>query len=303
MSTTAGQAHQRIAADHRRRRRPPAARIRVRQDPGVRSVSAVRRFPQRSSRRLPGRLPVASAPRHRDHHLRAVGHRRARRQPGQPRRARVGRRAVDDRRQRHHPSGNAARRRARPHARLPALGQPAARPEDDHAPLPGRQRPRHPDRHRRRRHPRARDLRFVLGQARSGGRHCRGPALPGHLGAARAPAHHPGGARRTTPLPTSLPGTGTFRDASEPRLVATELVGQGETPVYSDVGNRSLVVFDRGDEITVQAGDEGIAVPARLGAADRRARRVARPDRDEHATRNCGRRSAEIRQGTFIKHP
>ena len=53
-------------------------------------------------------------------------------------------------------------------------------------------------------------------------------------------------------------GSGTFRDASDPRLVATELVGQGDTPVFTDVGNRSLVVFDRGDEITVQAGDEGI---------------------------------------------
>lgn len=53
-------------------------------------------------------------------------------------------------------------------------------------------------------------------------------------------------------------GSGTFRDASAPRTVATELVGQGDEPVYSSVGNRSLVVFDRGDEITVQAGEEGI---------------------------------------------
>jgi redox-sensitive bicupin YhaK (pirin superfamily) len=28
--------------------------------------------------------------------------------------------------------------------------------------------------------------------------------------------------------------------------------------VYDSAGNRSLVVFDRGDEIVVQAGDEGI---------------------------------------------
>ena len=53
-------------------------------------------------------------------------------------------------------------------------------------------------------------------------------------------------------------GSGTFRDASAPRLVATEMIGQGDEPVLTDVGNRSLVVFDRGDEITVQAGDEGI---------------------------------------------
>jgi quercetin 2,3-dioxygenase len=53
-------------------------------------------------------------------------------------------------------------------------------------------------------------------------------------------------------------GSGTFRDASEPRLVATEMVGQGDEPILTDVGNRSLVAFDRGDEITVQAGEKGI---------------------------------------------
>jgi redox-sensitive bicupin YhaK (pirin superfamily) len=52
-------------------------------------------------------------------------------------------------------------------------------------------------------------------------------------------------------------GSGTFRDASLPRDVKTELVGDAgvETAV---IGNRSLVLFDRGDEITVQAGDEGM---------------------------------------------
>ncbi|MCC7034315.1 MAG: pirin family protein [Acidobacteria bacterium] len=53
-------------------------------------------------------------------------------------------------------------------------------------------------------------------------------------------------------------GSGTFRDASSPRAVATELVGQGDEPVMTDVGNRSLVVFDRGDEVTVQAAEDGI---------------------------------------------
>jgi redox-sensitive bicupin YhaK (pirin superfamily) len=55
-------------------------------------------------------------------------------------------------------------------------------------------------------------------------------------------------------------GSGTFRDASQPRGVMTEQVGPAGTgaTVISDVGNRSLVLFDRGDEITVQAGDEGI---------------------------------------------
>ncbi len=54
-------------------------------------------------------------------------------------------------------------------------------------------------------------------------------------------------------------GSGTFRDASSPRAVLTEQAGDPSAtdPVY-DVRNHSLVLFDRGDEITVQAGPEGI---------------------------------------------
>jgi quercetin 2,3-dioxygenase len=53
-------------------------------------------------------------------------------------------------------------------------------------------------------------------------------------------------------------GSGTFRDASDARAVLTEQVAQPEAaPVY-DVKNHSLVLFDRGDEITVQAGPAGI---------------------------------------------
>jgi quercetin 2,3-dioxygenase len=51
-------------------------------------------------------------------------------------------------------------------------------------------------------------------------------------------------------------GSGTFRDASEPQPVKTDRVGS-DAPVY-EIGNRSLVLFDRGDEVVVQAGDEGI---------------------------------------------
>src|SRR5919197_5040157 len=55
-------------------------------------------------------------------------------------------------------------------------------------------------------------------------------------------------------------GSGSFRDASEPRAVATERVGagSGSDPEIDRTGNRSLVLFDSGDEITVQAGDEGV---------------------------------------------
>jgi len=53
-------------------------------------------------------------------------------------------------------------------------------------------------------------------------------------------------------------GSGSFRDASQPRSVRTEIVGSNESPGASEVGNRSLVLFDSGDEIVVQAGAEGI---------------------------------------------
>jgi redox-sensitive bicupin YhaK (pirin superfamily) len=53
-------------------------------------------------------------------------------------------------------------------------------------------------------------------------------------------------------------GSGTFRDASSPRAVLTEsAVDPNAEPVY-DAKNHSLVLFDRGDEIVVQAGPEGI---------------------------------------------
>ena len=53
-------------------------------------------------------------------------------------------------------------------------------------------------------------------------------------------------------------GSGTFRDGSDPRAVLTEsAVDPNANPKY-DASNHSLVLFDRGDEIAVQAGDEGI---------------------------------------------
>ena len=55
-------------------------------------------------------------------------------------------------------------------------------------------------------------------------------------------------------------GSGTFRDASTPLPVRTELVTASghEGPTMYDAANRSLVLFDSGDEVTVHAGDEGI---------------------------------------------
>lgn len=53
-------------------------------------------------------------------------------------------------------------------------------------------------------------------------------------------------------------GSGTFRDASEPARVQTEPVGRVVGAGGAEAQNRSLVLFDRGDAITVQAGESGI---------------------------------------------
>jgi redox-sensitive bicupin YhaK (pirin superfamily) len=56
-------------------------------------------------------------------------------------------------------------------------------------------------------------------------------------------------------------GSGRFRDASGPLAVQNELTGaydRPETGADQSLGNRSLVLFDSGDEIVVESGDEGI---------------------------------------------
>jgi redox-sensitive bicupin YhaK (pirin superfamily) len=75
----------------------------------------------------------------------------------------------------------------------------------------------------------------------------------------------PAGKRKRLPIETSnhafayiFAGSGRFRDASDPRAVKTELVGEGGALEASDIENRSLVLFGSGDEVVVQAGDEGL---------------------------------------------
>jgi redox-sensitive bicupin YhaK (pirin superfamily) len=53
-------------------------------------------------------------------------------------------------------------------------------------------------------------------------------------------------------------GSGAFRDTSAPQAVRNELAGPGAPAGTPDAVNRSLVLFDRGDEIVVRAGGEGI---------------------------------------------
>ena len=76
----------------------------------------------------------------------------------------------------------------------------------------------------------------------------------------------PPGMRKVLPVPIErhafayvFAGSGSFRDASTPQAVLTDMTGElDETPIRTTTGNRSLVLFDRGDEVVVQAGDEGI---------------------------------------------
>ncbi|MFW6198281.1 MAG: pirin family protein [Acidobacteriota bacterium] len=82
----------------------------------------------------------------------------------------------------------------------------------------------------------------------------------------------PPNTRRSIPVETTrhafayvFAGSGTFAGASGPRAVPTEQVGGVVAPDDeradgddAEAENRSLVLFDRGDEVTVQAGERGI---------------------------------------------
>jgi len=113
--------------------------------------------------------------------------------------------------------------------------------------------------------------------------------------------------RKTLPVESSrhafayvFEGSGTFREASAPQAVRTEWVGDAAgTPELT--GNRSLVLFDSGDEITVQAGDAGIRFLLVSG------RPIEEPVAWQgpivmNTEAELRRAYAELRDGTFIKH-
>jgi len=75
----------------------------------------------------------------------------------------------------------------------------------------------------------------------------------------------PPGKKKSLPVETSrhafayvFAGSGKFCNASDPLAVPTEGVGWADTSLSEEADNRSLVLFDRGDEVTVQAGEMGI---------------------------------------------
>ena len=73
------------------------------------------------------------------------------------------------------------------------------------------------------------------------------------------------GEKKTLPVETTrhafayvFAGGGKFCNASAPLAVPTESVRWADTHPPTEADNRSLVLFDRGDEVCVQAGDDGI---------------------------------------------
>ena len=75
----------------------------------------------------------------------------------------------------------------------------------------------------------------------------------------------PAGRRKAIPVETTrsafayvFGGAGKFCNASAPLAVPTEPAGWSDATPPSEADNRSLVLFDRGDEVTLEAGDQGI---------------------------------------------
>ncbi|HXN46780.1 MAG TPA: pirin-like C-terminal cupin domain-containing protein, partial [Bryobacteraceae bacterium] len=75
----------------------------------------------------------------------------------------------------------------------------------------------------------------------------------------------PQGKRKTLPVETTrhafayvFGGSGNFCNASGPLAVPTESVGWLDTAPPAAAENRSLILFDRGDEVTLQAGEDGM---------------------------------------------
>ncbi len=125
----------------------------------------------------------------------------------------------------------------------------------------------------------------------------------------------PAGRRKTLKVETSrhafayvFAGSGRFAGASAPAAPMTELVGADgraltEEPVAvaHEADNRSLVLFDRGDEVTVQAGEEGIRFLLVSGQPLREP--VAWHGPIVMNTREQLKEAmAELSAGTFLKH-
>jgi len=118
----------------------------------------------------------------------------------------------------------------------------------------------------------------------------------------------PAGRRKTLPVETTrnafayvFEGSGSFRGASEPTGVLTEQLDPAATVVREQTGNRSLVLFDRGDEITVQAGESGIRFLLVSGEPIKEPVAWYGPI-VMNTEAQLEQAYAELNDGTFIKH-
>jgi redox-sensitive bicupin YhaK (pirin superfamily) len=126
----------------------------------------------------------------------------------------------------------------------------------------------------------------------------------------------PANTRKTLPVETTrhafayvFQGTGRFSHASNPRAVTTDVIRDAEAAAGLDadgrgapdlVGDHSLVLFDRGDEVTVQAGPDGIRFL--LVSGQPLEEPVAwRGPIVMNTQEELAQAFAEIRRGTFIK--
>ena len=120
----------------------------------------------------------------------------------------------------------------------------------------------------------------------------------------------PPGRRKTLPVETErhafayvFEGSGSFRSASQPFGVLTEK-GQedgSELLVREKTGNRSLVLFDSGDEVTVEAGEEGIRFLLVSGKPIEEPVAWYGPIVMNNRA-ELEQAVSELRDGTFIKH-
>jgi redox-sensitive bicupin YhaK (pirin superfamily) len=118
----------------------------------------------------------------------------------------------------------------------------------------------------------------------------------------------PAGKTKTLPVETTrhafayvFSGAGNFCNASGPLAVPTEGVGWSDTTLPTAAENRTLVLFDRGDEVTVCAGDDGMRFL--LVSGKPLAEPVAWYGPIVMNTQEQLREAfEELRQGTFLKH-
>lgn len=96
-------------------------------------------------------------------------------------------------------------------------------------------------------------------------------------------------------------GKGSFRDASRPRgvLLEKEVMGQ-EVNIRDMSGDRTLIQFGTGDEVTVQAGDDGIRFLLISGAPIQEPVAWHGPI-VMNTKAEIQQAIAELRNGTFIK--